>query len=390
MTVRVRAGLLAAVMGCVLALGVWADDASPKPEKRLVRLRYTPALGSFVPLASDPLADREVVFKEVPDLQGKAMCGAIPLGLDGFVGYAYVPARRTLYVDSNRNLDLSDDRAEYTCSFWSSHFCKFSGVRLQLPEEAGHVRYRVDLEFRGDDRSIRVTSGWSARIKLNGRPWHLTVVDNLDGVIDWQDAIILRTGKEQSQWAETGFVDPYGTSVPNRLYLDGRTYDLEFAFKEGDLLVSFVECTPELGELHIPGESMARMVLEDPSQGLGAILYSPEPTLRLPTGTYNARQVFLEDGSYSATSTILTAGVDPVLENAALVSKDAPATLAAGGPLTPKVAVEGHGVTLRLDFALHGAGGERYQHDEPWTRPRPEFAVFKGDEVVHVGRFRYG
>ena len=58
------------------------------------------------------LQEKEIVFRKEPDFGGRSVIrGAITTGAGStnFVGFALDLAKRTLYLDRNRNLDLTDD-----------------------------------------------------------------------------------------------------------------------------------------------------------------------------------------------------------------------------------------------------------------------------------------
>jgi len=355
--------------------------------QQTVRLQYK-STGCYLRLLN-PLADSEIAFKKVPDFDGRVTYGAIPFGTgDGaFMGYARTP--EGLYLDKNRNLDLTDESME-TFDHRLRGSCYVGQTDISLSKDVSKIPYSIGIDFQRLECSIMVQSGWTGTVRLGDQLWYVTVVDNLDGVIDWNDIFSFRTEEEFSKNSVTSWADRYGTAAPKRLFVDGQAYDVAFAFDAGELVMTLTKMTPKLGELRIEGEGIKRIVLEDPKAGLTAPLYKPEQTVSLPIGSYDVRQVFLNNGPCSGPE-IMWGNRSPVLASAAQVSENVPAKLKVGGPLTGKISAQRHGELLEIKHAFIGKGGEEYQRGEnPWEYPPPEFAVFKDGKVVTVDRFRYG
>jgi hypothetical protein len=358
-------------------------------ETHAIRLKYF-SDGYFLQF-QNPLDGTEVAFTKEPDYGGKAVRGVLPTGTkpEEYTGYAWVPSENRLYVDTNRNRDLTDDQS-LPVSDGRMPYPRINNVHVQQPHPTGRAVYTLSVEFRRSEPWLTVSSGWSGEAVLNGSKWHVMVMDNLDGVIDWQDRFALRTQEEHKAYQFNGFTDPCATSAPKRLFLNGRAYEVTYAFDKGDLIMTLDEYEPVLGTMTLPGKSMARLVVEDPPQGLSVLLHRPAGTVSVPTGTYDVRQVFLDDGSASGPNNVVTGCAEPVLTKAVTISEGEPATLAAGAPLASKVTAVRHGVTVNLSHALVGLGGEEYKPKDPGLTNPPGFGVLKDGEFVEGGPFRYG
>jgi hypothetical protein len=341
-----------------------------------------------------PRADREreITFTREVDYGGKRVVrGVLPTGTDpaAYTGYVWVPSADTLYVDANHNRDLADDPTGVFHSKTKSGRY-FAPIPLTVEGPAGPIAYEISMEFRSDVPIIGLLSGWTGAVELGGKKYRLTITDDLDGVIEWQDGFALRPDAILEDQHSPGFLHPCTTPAPKRLFLDGQAYDVEYRIEGEPLAVTFWETTAEPGVLNINGESIRRLVLEDPAQGLSVLLCEPKASLSVPVGLYDVRQVFLESGYWTGPD--LREIKPPVVERAVEVTKTGPAALTLGGPLRNRVEGVREGVSLNLRRTFCGQDGAVYtpSYSLPRQGPPPRFAVFKGDKQVADGAFRYG
>ena len=147
------------------------------------------------------------------------------------------------------------------------------------------------------------------------------------------------------------------------------------------LLIVSVCFSRELGELHLEGEYVERLVLrrkDGPTQSFD----HPGETVRLPAGEYRLQDVRLKGGyTYRSLGTSTYKWVT--------VDEDKPAAFKVGAPLKQTVKMQRQGPLLVINYELTGAGGETYNSVINNSK-RPMFTVFKGDKEVATGEFEFG
>ncbi len=339
-----------------------------------------------------------MTFKKEPDFgDRKIIRGAIPTAREekDFLCFAWDISELKLYLDLNRNFDLTDDPSgvfqgqgkKYQQSF---HNVRFKSINSQVP-----LLYQVTVSF-SDYRIygfplrcvVNVRSGWQGDISLYGRKWQLRVADNLDGIIGPEDVLTLRPYKE-GQEEPVDFSSYDRLDPPQKIFFDGHDYDLGFGFEPGaggsQLVVTFTELPSPLGTIEMKGSHIRRLVLgggKDSSSSL-AFLDSPGNEVLVPARVYNRQLIFLEEGEIFR---VLLA----YSRNEISVIQDKVTPLKLGVPLTHTVEMSRHGTELMLDYQLVGIGGERYINYGKNPRNRPAFAIYRGENKIGSGSFEYG
>jgi hypothetical protein len=362
-------------------------------------------------------------FKKEPDLgQRKVYRGTLKFGdsTEAFVPFIWDQAQGKLYLDLNRNQDLTDDAdGVFACQGPPNYsFQNFGRVRLRFKTPVGTERLAVGLffnEFRGTlNASATPYFCWEAKVTQGGQDWQVALVDSLVGKLGsaQTSSLIIRP------WADRGkAIDSlYGSldSLPftGNVFFGQRACHLDCALVQQDnnlkYRLNLTERPEQLGELRITGQYIHRLVLtrrfsvaaQAPS--LTVILDSPGPVVKVPVGSY-AYQLSLKQGGTEASLMLNYASVEvdsegrsvPRLANdhgLLVVSAANAATLAAGGPLTNSVTVDRRGRSLALNYRLLGANGEAYQLQG--VRKEPEFAIYRAgksrDTKLASGRFQFG
>ena len=133
------------------------------------------------------------------------------------------------------------------------------------------------------------------------------------------------------------------------------------------------------GELRFEGTHIARLwlVRED---GHPEEWENLSGTIEIPVGTYQIRQLTLDDSYACQTDSLAALG--PIK-----IDSNEPAVLKAGGPLQQAVTVARQGRILVLSYSLRGIGNEQYT---PRTEAGAKLTVYRGDEAIATGRFEYG
>ena len=352
--------------------------------------------GGFYYRVSIPLEGREVVFKKEPDFGGrKIIRGTFPAAREekDFLCFAWDISEKKLYLDLNRNLDLTDDPSGVFLGQGKKERQTFWNVRFKSANPQNPVLYDVSVFFspyRGVPlRCLAIVrSGWQGDIELYGRKWQLAVTDNLDGVIGAEDILTIRPYEE-------GQEDPVSFSAydrlfrPQKIFFGGHEYDLSFELEPGDggssLVAIFTELRSPVGRLKLGGKSFKRIILTEGRErgSAAAIIDFPGSTALVPARTYSKQRVFLDGKEIYA---FLYADSQTEIS----VTKDKVVPLNLGPPLNHTVEISRRGTELLLDYQIVGLSGEKYVHLGRSSASRPEFAIYRGKNKITSGSFRYG
>ena len=243
-------------------------QSSPPPTGIVAHLEYREV--DFAPLATEISILPGARFRKEPVFAGhNVFRGFFCLGTDTnlFVPFAWDEEQRKLYVDANRNLDLTDDApGGYLAADKSLEL--FRGVRLEFPSPQGAFQVLVDAHVFGRGIGpgwkprvfLYVRSLWEGGVELNGKKWYLAVIEGLDGRIgpaaslsQVSDRMVLRPWEGRSEpslwWHATldkvhslshvklvtfpyrwaGNAEVYDAfNLPENLFLQDRAYHLDY------------------------------------------------------------------------------------------------------------------------------------------------------------------
>jgi hypothetical protein len=378
-----------------------------------------------------PMTLQSAPFKKEPDLgQRKVYRGTLKFGdsTEAFVPFIWDQAQGKLYLDLNRNQDLTDDAdGVFACQGPPNYpFQTFGRVRLPFKTPLGMERVAVDLSFNEfrDTPNASATPYycWEAKVTQGGQDWQVALVDNPVGKLGsaQNGSLIIRP------WADRGkAIDSlYGSldSLPftANVFFGQRACHLDCALAQQDNYLKYrltlTERPEQLGELTITGQYIHRLVLSRAGPGsapvtgsaaqvamakrygvsaqtpsLTVILESPGPVVKVPVGSYQC-QLSLKQGAVEARPLANNFGLYNQNSGPLVVSAANTATMAFGGPLTNSVTVDRRGRSLALNYQLLGAKGEAYQLQG--VRKEPEFAIYRpaksGDKKLASGRFQFG
>lgn len=321
----------------------------------------------------------EVSFKKEPAYSSsKIYRHALRFG-DGptdFIGVSFDAAANTLYIDRNRNLDLTDDGPGVKAAH--EIFCEFHDVTLELTHDDVSVGYVLDIEIYGDYCNPTVRSGWKGDIELVGKPCSMGIADNLDGIFGPDDSFIFDHERHRAARLPFGEVDE--ELLPQWFLFEGQLYRMEVAFRvqEGEtvLAVTLTPITEGLMEITFEGQNVSRVVLWGQDDVYG-ILEWPVPVMRIPEGVYTPNQVYVLDSFLGQP------------ENGEELKPDGNTLLKVGGPLNPKVVVTRSGAALNMYYVLEGVEGAPYEPDSE-SENRAKFAIYKDGRPIKTGQFEYG
>lgn len=341
-------------------------------------------------VAADILTDTQRFEKE-PDLGERAIVrGRLLTGTeeDNWTGFAWDRSKGTLYVDLNRNRDLTDDPEGVFQSDRRADYQIFHDVRLKMAGDA-ELEYVLDVYVYkfGSSRphcNAVVTSGFQGQFELGGRKWRLAVTDNMDGKIDSGDSFFL----DLVDGGIDGSLRDYRlrSPAPEVLTFGGHSYNTSFAFHSDQngqsIRVKFAHTESSMGQLKIDGKFIKRLTLaRGPSL---VMLDSPEDIVSVPAGDYYLQSVFLDGGEAGQFVGQLDSGVRVT------IGENQVATLKVGAPLANSLTVTSFGRTLRLGYSLKGIDGHEYRSLNENRDNPPRFIVKKDGEEIASGNFEYG
>ena len=345
-----------------------------------------------------PFKDREVLFKKEPDFgDHKIIRGALPFARDekNYLCFAFDFTEQMLYLDLNRNLDLTDDPAGVIGNQGKSRWRPdFGNIHIQSthPQSAIPYTFRLIIRmynlFREIYCNVTVRSGWQGDIELYGKKWQLSVVDNMDGVIGEEDIFAIRP-YEGSDEDPVSFGNYDRLYVPREFFLDGHAYDLAFDFaskeNKSKLMASFTESRPPMGEVRLDGRFIKRLILRESTKKGSSlvILDSPDKNVFIPARTYRTQKIFLEGGEKHG---LFWADGDKEIS----VTQGELFVLKMGGPLNHSVKARRRGRNLSLDYMLLGIESQRYIQLAADRKNPPAFVIYRGDNIIVSGSFEYG
>ena len=332
------------------------------------------------------LRGQEFVFKNEPRYEGRTIKRfGVPVGpgKKDAIGCAWDVSAAKLYVDLNRNMDLTDDPEGVFVGEKSLYGQGFEGVRFTAGEGLSQVTYVCTVSFATYSLptrcSISISSGWRGDIELHGRKWTVGFWDNMDGVVGEDDDYLT---VEPAEWAEKGIAGASGRTRWREKqafwHFGGRTYNLALALADGPLELTVTEASSPLGALALRGESVECLVLDGP---VHAFLDRLGPQVELPVGEYSVWNALVSGGTPSTLfSTYARSSVT--------ITTEEPAVLQIGGPLRHRVHVDRFFDMVTLECSLKGVGGNSYDEHEQGNPP--SFTISQNGRVLASGKFEYG
>lgn len=370
--------VLFVLFGCGVLLQAQASADAEAPLEFI--LHHVPT--GFSHDIPSPHRATDVVFKHEPAYAGDTVHRhALRTGSEptDFIGIAYDVAANVLYVDRNRNLDLTDDGPAIPGD-GSNYmgFGSFSDVRIEVDHDGVVVPYVLDITIFGDFyTSFTVTSGWKGAVEIGGQPGEMGVVDTLDGVFDDNNGLLFDHEKHRA--ARLSFGEASVAPLPRWLYFEGQSYTVACEFRvvedEPVVAVTLTPITEDLMDITFEGQSVSHVVLSSRDTGYG-LLDWPAPAMRIPKGSYKISQVELLD-SFTGFP-----------RSPASLEADGNTLLQAGGPLRQEVSVRRSGLYLHMSYALRGIDAAEYSPNR--SHAPPGFAVYRDGARLASGNFEYG
>ena len=378
----------------------------------------------FAPLCYEIQVIRGAAFTREPAYSGSQVFrGQLVLdsATNQVLPFAWDIKGQKLYLDLNRNGDLTDDPAGVLTAS-GGELQLFPRLRLRFPSATGPYSVLADAHVFEQGGTARVflyvRSLWDSAVELNGKKWYLAVIDRPDGRIgptadpkEIGDRMILRPWSEREEpslwWhAKLPYVHDlshvklvdfplrYAGSaevfdafnLPAILFLEGQAYRLGYRPEQsGDLAVTFNPTPLPLGKLQLGGDNIRRVVLDGGATGFTAVLDSPAPDVAVPAGVYPRQLVLLQRSG----GTNVAVGLG---SNSLEVTASNSVALNAGGPLANSVRIspEPSSGTVFLNYQLTNRAGLSFRLAFQDEKTPPRLEVRKGDSLLAKGRFRFG
>jgi hypothetical protein len=330
---------------------------------------------------------RETPFAKEPAIAGgKVLRGMLDPGAGNTNEVAFLLDRSAgkLYLDLNRNLDLTDDPSGVFSrqDNGNNYSLTFTNIHLPRLTQFGVQPFLMDLVFYTYGNvscHAALRSFWQGKVTLQGADWQIGWLDN--------QFLLLRPWSERYKAfaLNSGSLD----TVPftEKLFFGTRAYRLECTPLNGGskrrLQVSFTPQKTELADLRITGRFVERVLLTGGPYTV--VLTHPGGVVKVPVGNYSPAKVCVKSGDCEASLSeqVRSAG------GRLTVSAKRSATLIAGGPLTNSVAVARRGRNLWMNYQLLGEGGAYELVKQDRSHP-PEFTAYLGDKKVASGKFEFG
>ena len=336
------------------------------------------------PFLKEPELSKQGVFRGMLRFGGKDTHNAFALIWDQPKG--------KLYLDLNRNLDLTDDPAGIFSSNERGSDQSFTNVSVLLNTAAGLRPTILGLRVRPGGAGRQITmhldsrSLWQAKVGPPGEEWQVAALDdpfNPEGPV-FAKFLLLRPWTARTNRLYLRDVNSGVVPFPDRLFVLRQAFLLERRFEtQVGIPVCKLEFTPQqppLTEVNLSAESLHYAVLQA-TNGYTVVLSGPPGKLKVPQGIYTAKAVWLKKGAVEA----FRLAYEPLLINAT-----ASTNIVLGGPLTNSVILTRQGRKLSMNYQLVGADGGSYRLAQQDRSRPPEFVVYRGGKKVQSGKFEFG
>ncbi|MEN8127516.1 MAG: hypothetical protein ABFR90_06880 [Planctomycetota bacterium] len=345
--------------------------------------------------------DREV-------LRGQLSVG--PSGNKEQVGFAWDISENKLYVDLNRDGDLTNDPngviGVKDASDRRNHNYYFETFPLSISTKEGVHRYQISVLGQNYPWHQMVTftvrSGYSGAVELYGQMWGFEIGDRFKTQVGVGDTLSVRPKEQVKEGALKNHIS--SLPAPKSLFMDGHCYDLAFEFRKSDndsltLWCTLTEKDAPLAKLRIEGEGISQLVFGDGSRlnsehgmlmGPSDVLILPrlsESEMTVPVGNFWCRSLSLKGNEDRS---VTPQGIDGI---GVSVVAETDNVLKAGAPLNHQVKIQRSGKVLKFDYELVGIGGEKYdmrQISGYDNNNKPSVAIYKVGMQLAAGEFEYG
>ena len=382
--------------------------------------------------------------KEPAPAPGHVVRGVLKFGDNpsNAIPFLWQPGAKKLYLDLNRNQDLTDD-ADGVFSgcltgprFPTINHQVFTNIHLAFPATSVGAPMLVDFDFFQYGESgrplvnVMARSFWQGKVTVAGHDWQVGLVQNLSGQPgSFQlGQLLLRPWEERNKRFSASSEKPEDTmgiawegknwvvrasdafAFSPKVFFEGHACQLDWSpeprGRDEKLALRLTEQQTALGELRITGSFIQRLVLTGGPYVV--VLAQPPGSVKVPPGRYQPYRVWLKQGEAEAyfnfglpqtgkanvieeiTGSQLPVVSPPPPEQAVVVDEQRPGVLAVGGPLTNCVSATRRGRNLLFSYRLIGAGGGEYWLANGGDRKPPQFTVGRSGKQIGSGQFEFG
>lgn len=208
------------------------------PGEHIFFLKQEDVSQAVVTISID-IGRRGVEFKKEPDFgRARMIRSVIPLDEKNNIvlPFAWNKSDRILYIDLNRNLDLTDDPDNVFKGTKDRGSVTFSRVRLNIPYRDKIIPCTATIRFGGWDirnkGEIVIHTTWQGDVELEGGRWRLIMADGLDGDIgagpyDLYNFVPLPQKLPALDYEMRSFPEHY-------VFLNNKAYQINGSFVETD------------------------------------------------------------------------------------------------------------------------------------------------------------
>jgi hypothetical protein len=390
-------GLLSCILLAPTPTHSQAADGSPSPVSITIPLEYREAQDELLTLPLS-ISTQSDPFPNEPAVSPRSVRrGTFRVGSMGELRFIWDQRQGQLYLDLNRNADLSDDtEGRFSCANGarSENYQQFDNVRFDLPINGitQKMRFTVSLYAFGQvGGSIALHSYWSGQTVLAGREWELGIVPTAFGPAKTgnDEILLLRPWTAVGTGFNVGDGSLDAFACGSNLFFQGQAFDVQRKVSAAAPLHFEIALTTRetaLGQVWFTGQHVRRALLADGPWTV--VIEEPTGTLSVPQGTYRTHMVHLRKGDAEARLERGWSGPG-ALRQPVIVHADTPALVTAGGPLTNTVTVQRRGQSLVFNYQLIGAGGETYRPGRNSGEP-PRVAIYHGERLLESGNFEFG
>jgi len=338
-------------------------------------------------------------FKKEPvAVSDKIVRGILNFGDDDSHAVPFLWQRNAgkLYLDLNRNRDLTDDPSGVfsTRVTYPDYFQIFTNIHLAFQTASGRYQALANMEFwdygSKPNCILMVRSFWQGKVALQGRDWQAGIVQNdSDHPGSFENGrLLLRPWETRNRPFNADDGTLATVPLTRKIFVDGHAYKLDCVVSsqngEARPALQFTEQSVPLGALNITGQFIHRLVLTGGPYLV--VLDGPAGVVKVPIGSYIQPDVLLEQ---NGVETFCQASQQQAGRQISVDGKTT-AVLQVGGQLKNSVIASRHGRDLRLDYRLLGVGGETYQLAFQNRSKPPQFEIYKGAEKIASGTFEFG
>ena len=219
---RLRAGVIFVVALLTFWAGFALGQEESEPNSYVFDMEYV-AKGHSLHVNLNQWLNQASFDKET-DFGGRDIIrGLIPAGAEekDYIGYAWGVGTGKLYIDLNRNRDLTDDPNGVFETDRRGQSSYFEDVRFTVKVGSLEVPYVAHIGFNGPGFAyMNVRSGFGADMELYGESWCFYVVDNMNGNLGAGDYLsVAKDEKLRSQLSRDSL------PIRKKFFFGGHLYD---------------------------------------------------------------------------------------------------------------------------------------------------------------------